>query len=655
MLNKLALLNAKRSFKDYLIYMITVIISFGLIFAFDFVVFSGEIAELSRSMSSFKFIIMFVGLLVAGVIGWLIHYTMKFMFEKRSKEFGMYMVLGTEKKKITNLFLKENLILGLLGFVIAFFVGIVLSQFLTAIIMNVFELPYKISSNISLPAILLTFGYFVLIYFVVLLNNRRRIEKMKIHDLLYYEKKNETVKVSKKMNRVRLLVISILSGIVGFILFHSNFINSFNAFTFLISIVLFIVSIYGISISFSAFLLEYVLKRNKLKYKNQNLFIVRNHSSKINTMGMTIGTLSLLIFLTFISLNVSNLFNGIFQTQILTQSPYDVTIYSDEANFNPYLEVIKKDYNILETFQYNIYSNNETTVRSKIKSAQGFQSKDAYIKVSDYNKLTAMLGRKGVTLNDNQYALHAYAETNEELIEYDKNNKTLEIAGKVYHSAGVSKEHFSTVWALGSSMLIIVPDHAITNFEVIDTIMHVDTKEETTEKLYTDLAPVEKMSERQVEVKQDNETISTTYSDYLIVQGQSKSDNRSMITIISFSLMYLAFIFTATTGTILAIQSLSDSTKYKFRYSILHKLGVSKSEIQKTVLKQLLLYFVFPVIYPIVLAVLTTVSLNAFFGSFLSASMLSWVYLLFSLATFLFVYIIYFVAAYVGFRKNIEE
>ena len=97
-LSKLALRNVKRSLKDYIIYIVTVVIAFSLIFAFNFVSFSKDITELSQMMSSLKDAIIFVSCIIVFVIAWLINYTMKFMFSKRSKEFGTYMLLGIEKK-----------------------------------------------------------------------------------------------------------------------------------------------------------------------------------------------------------------------------------------------------------------------------------------------------------------------------------------------------------------------------------------------------------------------------------------------------------------------------------------------------------------------------------------------------------------------------
>ena len=100
----------------------------------------------------------------------------------------------------------------------------------------------------------------------------------------------------------------------------------------------------------------------------------------------------------------------------------------------------------------------------------------------------------------------------------------------------------------------------------------------------------------------------------LTVRGQVEAQNNSFITIISFVSFYIAFIFIATVGTILAIQSLSDSAKYKYRYKVLSRLGIKNEELHKTIKKQLLFFFIFPIIYPLIISYTTIASLNNLFS-----------------------------------------
>ncbi len=100
MLNKLAIRNVKRSSRDYIIYLITITIAFSLMFAMNLVSWSDAVVDIYDNMNdTFKSVVIFINVIVVFVICFLINYTTKFMFEKRSKEFGTYMLLGIKKKK----------------------------------------------------------------------------------------------------------------------------------------------------------------------------------------------------------------------------------------------------------------------------------------------------------------------------------------------------------------------------------------------------------------------------------------------------------------------------------------------------------------------------------------------------------------------------
>ena len=72
----------------------------------------------------------------------------------------------------------------------------------------------------------------------------------------------------------------------------------------------------------------------------------------------------------------------------------------------------------------------------------------------------------------------------------------------------------------------------------------------------------------------------------MIVRGYYESSSRTAMTIFSFSLLYVSIIFITVVGTILSIQTLSDSNKNKYQYKLLKKLGVEDRKIKKTIRKQ---------------------------------------------------------------------
>ena len=80
MLYKLAIRNVKRSAKDYIIYLITIIISFALIFALNLISTSDAVIKLSKGLDTFQYIMYFINAVVLGVICFLIKNKTKFIF-----------------------------------------------------------------------------------------------------------------------------------------------------------------------------------------------------------------------------------------------------------------------------------------------------------------------------------------------------------------------------------------------------------------------------------------------------------------------------------------------------------------------------------------------------------------------------------------------
>ena len=160
MLGKLSFRNAKRQAKDYCIYFLTVIISVALMFSFNSIAVSKDISELASWMKYFSKSITGISIIIILVKAWLINYTMRFMLEKRSKEFGTYEILGIEKKSISKMFTLENILIGGVAFIFGIVVGTFLYQIFTSIIMNLFEQAYKIEIEFNLKAVGITAIYF---------------------------------------------------------------------------------------------------------------------------------------------------------------------------------------------------------------------------------------------------------------------------------------------------------------------------------------------------------------------------------------------------------------------------------------------------------------------------------------------------------------
>ena len=382
MLYKLAYRNAKRSLSDYAVCLITVTLSFSLMFSFGLVASSDAITGLSEGMDTFQMILDFINIIILFVICFLINYTTKFMFTKRSREFGMYLLLGIRRGKVIRMFLLEILLLGLFALALSFPAGFMISQIISMIIVGAFGIPEVIFTTFDpAPAGMLVL-YFAGACLLVLLN------------------------MGWKMRRI---------SIRGFLVWNSQFDTNVNSdqsvmYWLILGIALFIISIYGVSVTAGDMLLSLVLRKKSVKYTGDHLFIARTFSSKVRSMSVTMGTLSMLVVLTLLSLNVSYLNQGMSGYTLELEAPYDVDVfddYEDREILNDYIPFVEEDYHIEETFTFDVCKEPKMQLFPITGSLGSNTDFDPVISLSTYNTLLEMKGREAVFLADDEYIILA--------------------------------------------------------------------------------------------------------------------------------------------------------------------------------------------------------------------------------------------------------
>ena len=657
MLSKLALRNVKRSSRDYIIYLITITIAFSLMFAMNLVSWSDAIVEIYDTMNdSFKNVVIFINVIVVFVICFLINYTTRFMFSKRSKEFGTYMLLGIKKKKISKLFLLENILFGIIALILSIPIGFVFSQFISLFLVKVMELPQAIFIEFNFMSVVLLLLYFLLIYLFVLFLAYRRIKKINIYNLLYLEKQNEEKVIKTKKRRNLLFIISILIGIGSFIFLNSTFTNDVimdqSILTYaIVGIFLFIISIYGVMFSLSDFLLSIVLKNKKIKYSKDNLFVARTFSSKARTMGMTLGTLGVLIMFTLLFLNFSSLNKASYDYINEVTSPFDVSAFFEtEEPISKVYNAVSENYEIIDSVRYNVYMDTNSNIE-KLLPAYDYTSEpyDKIIKVSDYNHLLKMKGKSEVTLNNDEYIL--VYDTKETSLADESSIKTITLSNGTTLNQKSATTELYFLGLTNADYAIVVPDDVVNGLGIYEYFISIDTKEETTNELEKIL--VEALRSDLCEKDETGQEFCSTYR--LNIRGTTLEEGNVSSAIVTAISVYMSFIFSAIVGTILAIQTLSDSTKYNYRYTVLKRLGVKGEKLYKTIRKQLYVLFGVPAIYPIIISFVIVYLLNRVYKAILPSPTFYLSCFGISILIFIMIYVIYFIATYFGFKRNIDK
>ena len=678
MLGKLSFRNAKRQAKDYVIYFITVIISVALMFSFNSIAVSEDIKELSTYMEYFSKAITGISVIIILVMAWLINYCMRFMLEKRSKEFGTYEILGIEKKSISNMFTLENLIIGVIAFVIGIIAGTFLYQIFTSIIMNLFSRAYQIEITFNLKAVGMTAIYFFGIFALVLLNCRRKIKKTKVYDLLYADKKNENNIIKNSKGNFIIFIIAILLLIGALIINNKEFSSASNMTgrNLLITIIMLIAGIYLFYISLSSFIVKRYLNNKSRKYKKDNMFLYRNLTSKINTMSVSIGTIALMFTIIIIGGNVALLMNNMLSNEIEMGYPFEIMVSSVDGDFSRYKEYIEKNAKVKDMYEYRLYNIKKTGVSKAFDGTKfegaGTEETETVLSLTDYNRLREILGYEKVSLQDDEIIINCLKTAEGAFEKYIQENNIIKIAGKDVKIKEIRGENLAQVGFNGYYYTIIVPDSLVQKIEQEDMNLRnevgdsyyldfpynlvVTTEEMTDEKFYDELCNFilteKKPMKEEVDGKEIDYTLEISLGN-VQTKGERMSQAKSFYAIISFLAFYIALIFVMATATLLAIQQLSDSEKYKYRYELLKKLGMDELEMNRTIFKQLFFYFATPMLIPVLVSIPAILSIGGLFA--IAVTMEEIIRNMFIiLGMLILVYGIYFIATDVQFDRNIN-
>lgn len=190
---KLIFRNAKRSVKDYLIYIVTMTICVTLFYSFLSISSRYYQPDIG---SEYDFTLLGDGMKVAIctitlLLLFLIRFVNNYMLRRRQKEFAIQSVMGMEQKTIGKLFFAETFVMGAISIVFGIFLGVFCSQFITAMLLSSYGKIYELTWTLFPDTVLLTVGFFVFSFLIVGLFHTRTIQKIKIIDMLSADLEND--------------------------------------------------------------------------------------------------------------------------------------------------------------------------------------------------------------------------------------------------------------------------------------------------------------------------------------------------------------------------------------------------------------------------------------------------------------------------------
>ena len=694
MLFKLSLKNIKKSFKDYAIYFMTLILGVTIFYMFNSIESQEAMMQVNQSQKMIielmTQLIGFVSGFVAIILAFLIIYANNFLIKRRKKEFGIYMTLGMGKRQISKILLFETILIGIISLGIGLVIGIFGSQLMSILVSKLFEVDMtEFQFIFSKDAFVKTCIYFALMYFAVMIFNTISVSRYKLIDLLNAAKKNEKVIIK---NPIICTIIFLLScGVLG----YAYYIVSAKAYTLTSFSKIWPILVMGtvatllLFWSLSGLMIKLIQFRKKTYLKDANMFVLRQINNKINTTVVSMTIICLMLFITITILSTALSIKNTMTRELVEMTPVDINLYKTaslpERYVNRYgeemvytkeqiedsqesvqytLENAGLDMNLLkDVVEISTYTSPNLTWETYLKDvfdevkAQfpglAYGTPELIVKESEYNKVAKLYGLEEFHLNDNEYVM---------LCDFDNmvniRNKELQIDGII---TLCGKEYTPKYKECKSGYIMMSTSH--TNTGII---------------LVPDSCPLTKdMQEQQIlianynattdEQKQEIENLFAS-DDSILIQNLDKNGidlegatrisiydgSVGIATIIVFLAIYLGIIFLISSSAVLALKQLTESSDNKLRYSILRKIGADDKMINHSLFLQIGIFFAFPIVIAIIHSIFgIQFALSTMSGIADAADLLPSI-----IATVLiigFIYGIYFLATYFESKNIIKE
>ncbi|MBO1001137.1 ABC transporter permease [Pseudogracilibacillus auburnensis] len=652
MFSRLIYRNAKRSRKENLIYfttLITAVASFYIILSLgrqDVILFLKEFE--SDAIDKLLSLMPIVYLFALFLLFFLILFANQYQLNRRSKEFGLYLMLGMRKERLVLQLVAE----GLLTSILALIGGILIGGFLAEIIsLTVSKLVgqgiigHQISLSVS--AIIFTIIGFLFIQLIALVILGGRLFNQEVHQLLY-----EQMDKKQDMGHFKGNVFHILVGLVLLGVAYSIVLYRFIDFGGLLLFVALALGCLGTIFFMRGFgklfgLLASLSERKSTK--GLRTFTLRQFQENVANKSTSVAVTSILITLSIILItNGASTIIGFDSAITRSSSLYDFTVNGDEQKVEQFLTSEKmvpyvEDLNLLEIGKMKFKDEREEndlpvslvdwselrdqlimalpsnykeqllsgemkgyTISSENPEALNLlgvleiDTKAPYlIPESSYNGLLEAIGEKPLNLHSDEIALYF----NPDLLHMD-NLESMPILDRILEKAEKEGQSLISIHDQEISIRPSIPRKGL----VADRSVEIHSAFIVPDQMFEPLLNTESYKSywnfRIPQKLQDEQGLMTPMMEardllkYSGFQFESYLQNfgRQLFYVVagSYTTLYVGFLFLLIACTVLALQFLTQMKQTGQRYVTLSMLGAKRNQMKKSIHRQVLLTFLLP-------------------------------------------------------------
>ncbi|WP_195324509.1 FtsX-like permease family protein [Streptococcus sp. 1001283B150225_161107_H12] len=599
--SKLALSNLKQNRKLYYPFALAVILTTMILYSF-IALSSTPHLEDSYGGGAARTVLGFGSFVVQLVVIILVAYANGYVMKNRSKELGLYSVLGMEKKHLLVMTLWELLSFYVLTVGVGLGLGLLFDRLIFALLLKCMGLPVVIQSTFQIEAVLNTLLGLALAFGLILLLNSFRLLRYSSLHLMQQKKAGE------KKGRFLLVQTLLGLGLLGIAFYIALTVERPVAAVqgFFIAVILVILATYLLFNAGSITFLRFLKGRKSYYYKPENFISVSNLIARMRKNAAGLATISILSTMVLVTLTGSlNIFIG-GQNYLDTVYPSDYMIsvghMPSDAETEPVIKdvqaQIKKtadatnlsDYQVAQTTYWSAEIRKIDGRSLEVYEQAGQEMKTEgtvyFFDQATYEQLT---GQK-VELGENEILAYGYQYPGRLDSQLEINGKTFTIKQKLDSNFIQGKIPQNALFQHQMGLYLVLPDlnqlglKVDKNLEFSINAKNKDNKDFTgdvTKELYS----TDKMS-------QYGATYFGGYERYSI-----EKEWRETAGTLLFIGIFLSVIFLLATVLVIYYKQISEGHEDRDNFVILQQVGLDQKQTGTTIRKQILTVFFLPLFF----------------------------------------------------------
>ncbi|WP_173274433.1 ABC transporter permease [Streptococcus sp. 68] len=599
--NKLAVSNLIKNRKLYYPFALAVLLAVTVTYLFYSLTFNPKIAEI-RGGSTIQATLgfgMFVVTLASAII---VLYANSFVMKNRSKELGIYGMLGLEKRHLISMTFKELVVFGILTVGAGIGIGALFDKLIFAFLLKLMKLKVELVATFQIKVVITVLLVFGLIFLGLMFLNALRIARM---NALQLSREKASGEKKGRFLPFQTILGSISLGIGYYLALTVK--DPLTALaTFFIAVLLVIFGTYLLFNAGITVFLQILKKNKKYYYQPNNLISVSNliFRMKKNAVGLaTIAILSTMVLVTMSA--ATSIFNSA-ESFKKVLNPHDFGVSGQNVEKEDLDKLLSqfasdKGYKIKEKevlrYTYFAVANQEGNKLTLFEKGQNRVQPTTVFMVFDQKDYETMTGQK-LSLSGNEVGLFAKNEG-------VKEQKTLILND---HQFSV-KEEFNTDFIVNhvpNQFNIFTTDYNYLIVPNLQAFLDQFPDSAIYNQFYGGMNVINVSEEEQLKVADEYDKYLDQFNAQLntegsYVYGSNLADASSQMSAlfggVFFIGIFLSIIFMVGTVLVIYYKQISEGYEDRERFIILQKVGLDQKQIKQTINKQVLTVFFLPLLF----------------------------------------------------------